>query len=667
MGSIRRTPCSQTRAHLHLPDIAAAPPPQRKKVLTLRPPQQAQAGQGSGPLESRQQASIERLPALQELTGSRGAEASGHKVPRAACYHAITTRSGSPPSAVPEPQGTRAPPPPPPRGCRDPWVRHAASPPRTPAAPQHKAGLGVGREPAAAEQGGAGRGGAARDMNGEGRALLPLPPHPTPPPGPGYCRSCLRLQQLTAPDQGSANQRPASLSDAGCSNQGEMPGYPSLGTSPPRSRPRLTCREPPAPRRMNDNCHSFSARSYVAPPGRLLPHSPGGENFGTSFGSGSALKIAPFVSPNGVRRQRAPIKHLLLCARHPCQTLRLMESPACIFLFTCVLQLSHTWSVNNFLMTGPKAYLIYSSSVAAGAQSGIEECKYQFAWDRWNCPERALQLSSHGGLRSANRETAFVHAISSAGVMYTLTRNCSLGDFDNCGCDDSRNGQLGGQGWLWGGCSDNVGFGEAISKQFVDALETGQDARAAMNLHNNEAGRKAVKATMKRTCKCHGVSGSCTTQTCWLQLPEFREVGAHLKEKYHAALKVELLQGAGNSAAGRGAIADTFRAISTRELVHLEDSPDYCLENKTLGLPGTEGRECLRRGRALGRWERRSCRRLCGDCGLAVEQRRAETVTSCNCKFHWCCAVRCEQCRRRVTKYFCSRAGGERLRPRRRP
>nr|XP_015003439.2 protein Wnt-8b [Macaca mulatta] len=328
-------------------------------------------------------------------------------------------------------------------------------------------------------------------------------------------------------------------------------------------------------------------------------------------------------------------------------------------------------SVNNFLMTGPKAYLIYSSSVAAGAQSGIEECKYQFAWDRWNCPERALQLSSHGGLRSANRETAFVHAISSAGVMYTLTRNCSLGDFDNCGCDDSRNGQLGGQGWLWGGCSDNVGFGEAISKQFVDALETGQDARAAMNLHNNEAGRKAVKGTMKRTCKCHGVSGSCTTQTCWLQLPEFREVGAHLKEKYHAALKVDLLQGAGNSAAGRGAIADTFRSISTRELVHLEDSPDYCLENKTLGLLGTEGRECLRRGRALGRWERRSCRRLCGDCGLAVEERRAETVSSCNCKFHWCCAVRCEQCRRRVTKYFCSRAerprGGAAHKPGRKP
>lgn len=47
-----------------------------------------------------------------------------------------------------------------------------------------------------------------------------------------------------------------------------------------------------------------------------------------------------------------------------------------------------------------QAYLIYSSSVAAGAQSGIEECKHQFAWDRWNCPERALQLSTHSSLRS---------------------------------------------------------------------------------------------------------------------------------------------------------------------------------------------------------------------------------------------------------------------------
>lgn len=47
----------------------------------------------------------------------------------------------------------------------------------------------------------------------------------------------------------------------------------------------------------------------------------------------------------------------------------------------------------------------------------------------------------------------------------------------------------GGRGWIWGGCSDNIAFGEKISKQFVDALEDGHDSRAAVNLHNNEAGR----------------------------------------------------------------------------------------------------------------------------------------------------------------------------------
>ncbi|KAA8588485.1 hypothetical protein FQN60_009830, partial [Etheostoma spectabile] len=115
--------------------------------------------------------------------------------------------------------------------------------------------------------------------------------------------------------------------------------------------------------------------------------------------------------------------------------------PAMVLAMCCQAQFALAWTVNNFLMTGPKAFLTYAGSVQVGAQSGIYECKHQFAWERWNCPENTLQLSTHNGLRSATRETAFVHAISAAGVMYTLTKNCSMGDFDNCGCDDSRIGQ----------------------------------------------------------------------------------------------------------------------------------------------------------------------------------------------------------------------------------
>ncbi|XP_026881530.1 protein Wnt-8a-like [Electrophorus electricus] len=332
---------------------------------------------------------------------------------------------------------------------------------------------------------------------------------------------------------------------------------------------------------------------------------------------------------------------------------------ASLVLSSCCHVLSTmAWSVNNFLMTGPKAYLTYASSVQIGAQRGIEECKYQFAWDRWNCPESELQLSTQKGLRSATKETAFLHAISAAGVMYTLTKNCSMGDFDNCGCDDSKAGKTGGLSWIWGGCSDNVDFGENISKQFVDALENGHDSRAAVNLHNNEAGRLAVKATMKRSCKCHGVSGSCSIQTCWMQLSDFRDVGNYLKIKHDQAQKLEMdkrRMRAGNSADNRGAIADTFSTIARTELVHLEDSPNYCARNLSLGLHGTEGRECLQSGTNLSRWEKRSCKRLCHECGLKVEEKKIQTASSCNCRFHWCCTVKCEQCTQIVSKHFCAR------------
>lgn len=46
-----------------------------------------------------------------------------------------------------------------------------------------------------------------------------------------------------------------------------------------------------------------------------------------------------------------------------------------------------------------QAYLTYATSVALGAQTGIEECKFQFAWERWNCPEHAFQFSTHNRLR----------------------------------------------------------------------------------------------------------------------------------------------------------------------------------------------------------------------------------------------------------------------------
>lgn len=95
-------------------------------------------------------------------------------------------------------------------------------------------------------------------------------------------------------------------------------------------------------------------------------------------------------------------------------------------------------------------------------------------------------------LLSGSREAAFVYAISSAGVVYALTRACSQGELRTCNCDPHKRGRdKDDRGEFdWGGCSDNINYGIKFSKTFIDAKErTVRDARALMNLHNNRCGR----------------------------------------------------------------------------------------------------------------------------------------------------------------------------------
>ena len=109
-------------------------------------------------------------------------------------------------------------------------------------------------------------------------------------------------------------------------------------------------------------------------------------------------------------------------------------------------------------------------------------------------------MKRHAGIR----EMAFVHAISSAGVAHAVTRSCSSGRLDRCGCDKTVGGQNGGGGprFEWAGCSDNAAYGSAFAKLFVDAREKarGKEAsRALMNLHNNNAGRKVTSRSNHMT------------------------------------------------------------------------------------------------------------------------------------------------------------------------
>lgn len=56
-------------------------------------------------------------------------------------------------------------------------------------------------------------------------------------------------------------------------------------------------------------------------------------------------------------------------------------------------------------------------------------------------------------LFAESRESAFVHALSSAALAHAVARACSRGELNECSCD-SRVRKRTPRHWQWGGCSE---------------------------------------------------------------------------------------------------------------------------------------------------------------------------------------------------------------------
>eukprot|EP00071_Canis_lupus_P004681 XP_005617891.1 protein Wnt-4 isoform X2 [Canis lupus familiaris] len=260
-----------------------------------------------------------------------------------------------------------------------------------------------------------------------------------------------------------------------------------------------------------------------------------------------------------------------------------------------------------------KRNLEVMDSVRRGAQLAIEECQYQFRNRRWNCSTLDSLPVFGKVVTQGTREAAFVYAISSAGVAFAVTRACSSGELEKCGCDRTVHG-VSPQGFQWSGCSDNIAYGVAFSQSFVDVRERSKGAsssRALMNLHNNEAGRK---------------------------------VGHALKEKFDGATEVEPRRvGSSRALVPRNA---QFKPHTDEDLVYLEPSPDFCEQDMRSGVLGTRGRTCNKTSKAID-----GCELLC--CGRGFHTAQVELAERCSCKFHWCCFVKCRQCQRLVELHTC--------------
>uniref|UniRef100_UPI0037E881CD wingless-type MMTV integration site family, member 4b n=1 Tax=Semicossyphus pulcher TaxID=241346 RepID=UPI0037E881CD len=287
-------------------------------------------------------------------------------------------------------------------------------------------------------------------------------------------------------------------------------------------------------------------------------------------------------------------------------------------------------------------------SVRKAAEMVIEECQHQFRNRRWNCSTTARGINVFGRvMNQGTREAAFVHALSSAAVAVAVTRACTRGELERCGCDRKVRG-VSPEGFQWSGCSDNLSYGVAFSQTFVDEPERAKGlsaGRPLMNLHNNEAGRKAILHNMQVECKCHGVSGSCELRTCWKVMPPFRRVGVVLKERFDGATEVRLTRiGSRTALLPRD---PQVKPPAARDLLYLSPSPDFCHLDPDNGIPGTAGRRC----NGTSRLAPDGCELVC--CGPGYRAGRAEVVQRCSCKFSWCCSVRCQQCKNTVTIHTC--------------
>ena len=144
-------------------------------------------------------------------------------------------------------------------------------------------------------------------------------------------------------------------------------------------------------------------------------------------------------------------------------------------------------------------------------------------------------------------------------------------------------------------------------------------------------------------CICHGVSGSCSVQTCFKKVPDIDELGIKVQKKYDVAKHVKTKNGK------LIPFDNTAPPLQKDELAYCEFSPSFCKRDLLNGIYGTSGRRCY-----PDRNDYNSCASLC--CGSAAEQRVVQLKEDKNkcCKFVWCCNLDCSECTTYTeTQYFC--------------
>ncbi|KAL5004126.1 hypothetical protein ScPMuIL_017582 [Solemya velum] len=186
--------------------------------------------------------------------------------------------------------------------------------------------------------------------------------------------------------------------------------------------------------------------------------------------------------------------------------------------------------------------------ISRGASMGIDECQYQSGHG-----DGIVRLSTRPVcLEKKQGNSLHIRDIVCRRNVQCHESVCQR-ELDHCGCDVKvRSRETKGQ-FEWGGCSENT-----------------------------------VKTEVDLLCKCHGVSGSCSVKICWRKMNSFRQMGAYLKQKFDGASLVAF----NTKKTKLRRVSDDRKSQAKKDLVYLEESPDFCEKNPPKGSLGTRGRQC---------------------------------------------------------------------------
>lgn len=152
------------------------------------------------------------------------------------------------------------------------------------------------------------------------------------------------------------------------------------------------------------------------------------------------------------------------------------------------------------------------------------------------------------------------------------------------------------------------------------------------------------------TCSCHARDNDlCTTNRCWRHLSPFKDVGDELIRRYERATHVQpsVRRGDSKGPVKLRPVRRGVRKPKRRDLVYIDDSPDYCSMDSRMGVPGTRNRVC--NSTSVGT---DNCNLLC--CGRGYQTVVDDFEEDCECKFIWCCEIKCKKCRKQTITELCN-------------